>query len=277
MARNAYWLILGFGGLLVAGGCASSKEESGKSSAVERRPRPPAEEVVRSRPAPTPQGPSETQALNEEAKPEAVIHDPEVKPAAAEAPAKEGAPQRRTAFFRLDANAPATIPKVVLSKSHEALCKVKVGDQLPVIQLPMVGGSDKKKLTDLLGKTATVVLFWKADRRMSKEALSDMGPDIAELFGKQGVAVVGVAVNESAASAKAALDKAGAKFTNLLDADGKAFAQVGSVRLPRVFLVDPTGKILWFDIEYSQTTRRELHQALRAVTAESASADGKKE
>ena len=55
-------------------------------------------------------------------------------------------------------------------------------------------------------------------------------------------------------------------FVNLLDADGKAFAQVGSERLPRVFVVDPAGKILWFDIEYSQTTRRELHQALHAAT-----------
>ena len=42
-------------------------------------------------------------------------------------------------------------------------------------------------------------------------------------------------MNESAASAKATLEKAGAKFPNLLDADGKAFAQVGSERLPRTY------------------------------------------
>ena len=64
---------------------------------------------------------------------------------------------------------------------------------------------------------------------------------------------------------QAALEKAGANFPNLLDADGKAFAQVGSERLPRTYLLDPQGKILWFDIEYSLATRRELHQALRAV------------
>ena len=36
-------------------------------------------------------------------------------------------------------------------------------------------------------------------------------------------------------------------FPNLLDADGKAFAQVGSEKLPRTFVLDPSGKILWFD------------------------------
>jgi peroxiredoxin len=206
-----------------------------------------------------------------DAKPQARIQDPEVKQAAAE---KEEAPQSRTAFFRLDASAPAMMPTVVLSKSHQALCKVKVGDVLPAIDLPQVGVNQRKKLAELYGKAATVVVFWKGDRRMTREALADLGPDVVELFGDKGVAVVGIAVNETAASAKAALDKAGATFVNLLDADGKAFAQVGSVRLPRVYLVDPAGKILWFDIEYSQTTRRELHQALRAVTG--APAEGAK-
>ena len=64
------------------------------------------------------------------------------------------------------------------------------------------------------------------------------------------------------------LQAAGVDFTNWLDADGNAFAQVGSQKLPRTYLLDPTGKILWFDIEYSLGTRRELNQALRAVAGE---------
>jgi hypothetical protein len=31
-------------------------------------------------------------------------------------------------------------------------------------------------------------------------------------------------------------------------------------------VLDPTGKIVWFDIEYSLATRRELHQALEVIT-----------
>jgi hypothetical protein len=93
-----------------------------------------------------------------------------------------------------------------------------------------------------------------------------MGPDVIEPFKESGVAVAGIGVSESAESVAAALEQAGAAFPNLLDADGKAFAMVGSERLPRTYLLDPQGKVLWFDIEYSLSTRRELHQALRSVT-----------
>jgi peroxiredoxin len=166
-----------------------------------------------------------------------------------------------------DANERVSIPAVVLSKQHEALCRVKVGETMPAIQLEQLGGG-RASLSDLAGKTATVVVFWKSDRRMAQQQLADLGPDVLEPFGKGGLAVVGIAVGESAEAAQAALQKAGADFPNLLDADGSAFAQVGSDRLPRTYLLDPQGKILWFDIEYSLATRRELQQALRALTTQ---------
>lgn len=103
---------------------------------------------------------------------------------------------------------------------------------------------------------------------MSREQLADMVPDVVEPFGKAGVSVVGVAVEERAVDAAAALKEAGVNFTNLIDADGKAFAQVGSEKLPRTYLVDPQGTIKWFDIEYSLATRRELRDALRAIAGE---------
>jgi hypothetical protein len=35
--------------------------------------------------------------------------------------------------------------------------------------------------------------------------------------------------------------------------------------MPRTYLLDPTGKILWFDVEYSRSTRRDLSEALDAM------------
>jgi peroxiredoxin len=111
---------------------------------------------------------------------------------------------------------------------------------------------------------------------MAQQQLKDLGPDIVDPFGQKGVAVVGIAVKETDDGAAAALKKAGASFPNLLDADGKAFNQVGSVRLPRTYLLDPQGKILWFDIEYSVATRRELRHALRFIAGNSTVAAGGK-
>jgi peroxiredoxin len=204
------------------------------------------------------------------AEPSSTSHDdrPAVTTFAQATPAKKPqsatAPQRRTAYFRADNGTPK-IPKVLLSKREEQLCKVKVGDQMPEIALPKLGGNESMKLADLIGKTATVVVFWKGDRRMAVEQLTDLGPDVIEPFEKEGVAVLGIAVKETPESAAKAFTKTGAKFANLVDADGKAFEQVGSERLPRTYVLDSDGKIAWFDIEYSLTTRRELNQTLRAL------------
>jgi peroxiredoxin len=170
--------------------------------------------------------------------------------------------------------APAKVPAVALSKAHQALCKVKVGDTMPDMALPRLESNETAKLSSLFGKKATVLVLWKGDRRMAREQLADMGPEVAEPFTKAEVAVVGVAVTMPPADVQAALKAAGADFPNLLDSDGQAFAKIGTEKLPRTYLIDPQGRILWFDIEYSLGTRRELNQALRAVAGEPASAGG---
>jgi peroxiredoxin len=182
------------------------------------------------------------------------------------ADAELGSPKARTAFYRADAK-PAVMPHVLLSKGDEAACKVKVGDTMPTIELPKLGGTSKTKLADLYGKNGTVVVFWKGDRRMSQQQLADIRRDVVDPFQNEGVAVVGVAVDESGQDAEATVKKSGATIPNLHDADGKAFAQIGSGRFPRTYVLDPSGKIVWFDIEYSLATRRELHQALKVITS----------
>jgi peroxiredoxin len=155
------------------------------------------------------------------------------------------------------------IPQVLLSADHSAMCRVRVGDQLPATNLPQLSGG-QAELAALRGGKATVVLFWQHDPWMSKTALKDLANNVA-LNGD--VAVVGVAVKQSNGDVQVALKAAGADFPQLLDSDGKAFNQVGMVKMPRVYVLDGTGKIVWFDIEYSQSTSRELKQTLAILTA----------
>jgi peroxiredoxin len=180
---------------------------------------------------------------------------------------EKAAPMQRVANYRpigAAATTPAVIPPVLLSKQEEPMCRIKVGDAMPAISLNQLGGR-QTQLSALYGKNATVIAFWNANRRMTRTMLSDLGPDVAATFGERGVAVVGIAVEHSAEAARPVVENAEARFATLLDPDGQAFAQVGSTKLPRVYLLDPQGKVLWFDIDYSLATRRELNQALRAV------------
>jgi hypothetical protein len=43
------------------------------------------------------------------------------------------------------------------------------------------------------------------------------------------------------------------------------FAAVATERVPRVYLVGADRKILWFDLEYTETTRSTLKKAIQAA------------
>lgn len=159
-----------------------------------------------------------------------------------------------------------TIPPVRLSTLHATWCVAKVGDSFPPVELPQLGGP-KTRLSTLYGKQATVVLFWRADRWMSRMALQDLVYFVVGEYDSHEVAVVGIAVRQPAGAAQRHLNQAKATFPQLLDTSGSALAQVGSVALPRLYVLDAAGQIVWFDIEYSESTRRELEQTLGVLTA----------
>lgn len=157
------------------------------------------------------------------------------------------------------------VPAVQMSSGECADCAVAVGDAMPAIELPVVGGH-RTALAELRGEQATVILFWTADRWMSETALGDLERDVARPLAKRGVRVVGVAVGAAAAQAPVAIKKSGASYPQLLDAEAQAAGRVGGVERPRVYVLDEAGKIAWFDIEYSETTRREMLRTLAVLT-----------
>jgi hypothetical protein len=52
------------------------------------------------------------------------------------------------------------------------------------------------------------------------------------------------------------------KIVSLVDADGALFRQFATSLLPRTYVLDKNRTILWFDIEYSQSTQRDLVNTL---------------
>lgn len=166
---------------------------------------------------------------------------------------------------------PAVMPKVLLTAGHAATCLVKVGDKLPEADLPDVDGKNRK-LSQLFGEEFTVVVFWKHGLPTAREELSDVGPQIVAAYGNRGVRVIGVCVGGTLQQARKDAQELGVNFPILVDTKGDFFARVATDKLPRTYLLDSTGKIVWFDLEYSRTTRRELQQALRFLLPKDATA-----
>lgn len=174
------------------------------------------------------------------------------------------APSVRTSAKPVTETYSANVPPVLLASEHASLCKVNVGDAFPAVALPKVDGGDAK-VADLVGKKATVVLFWAPDRWMAEGALVDLAIEAAA-FGDKGAGFVGIVEGPANEKAGELIKSAGAGLTQLTDADGAALAQVGELALPRIYVLDSAGKIAWFDIEYSEATRRELRQTLAELT-----------
>jgi peroxiredoxin len=180
------------------------------------------------------------------------------------APRNSAAPIARTAAKPVTETYSADVPPVLLASEHANLCKVNVGDAFPAIELPKVSGGNAK-LADVSGKKATVVLFWTPDRWMAEGALVDLALEAAAFSGK-GAGFVGIVEGPASEKSDGLIKSAGGGLTQLADADGAALAQVGESALPRVYVLDSKGKVAWFDIEYSEATRRELRQTLAELT-----------
>jgi peroxiredoxin len=182
------------------------------------------------------------------------------------ASAQKNQPKKRVTAKPVVAEYSANVPKVLLTAEHAALCKARVGDVFPGFELPQIG-SGPTKISTFAGSKATVILFWTPTHWMSRAALTDIAKDVSAKARDSTIGVIGVAESPTAEAAQEVMTQAGAKFAQLLDAEGSGLAQVGADALPRVYVLDSSQKISWFDIEYSEATRRELQQTLAALTA----------
>ncbi len=153
----------------------------------------------------------------------------------------------------------ADVPPVVLSAGHQKMCKVGVGDALPDLTITDAKGKEQS-LAKLYGKQATVVALVGREHWMNPALLADLPRDVTGPYGERGVSVVVVTVGR-----RPNVNDVKAGYQLLSDPTGEQFAKLGSGRLPRVYVLDPKGKIVWFDIEYSRSTRRELKQTLDEV------------
>jgi peroxiredoxin len=147
---------------------------------------------------------------------------------------------------------PPKIPTVVLSKEFEEKCRVFQGQQMPDAELTDLAGN-AKELKSLYGGKLTVVCFWSAGAAEGRQriGLRQVLADLAETTDKYKapeVQVLGVNVKDPPEVAGKLLKEAKVEFANMLDPQGALFDKIGTNALPRIYLLDAGGKILWFDL-----------------------------
>jgi peroxiredoxin len=166
---------------------------------------------------------------------------------------------------------PPSIPKVYLTEEQQKSSRLRVGDSLLEARLTDLSGKTRS-LRGEFGKHLTVLVFFHAggvvDSMRSKELLQDLDRDVIAAHGKKGVAVIAVDVRDPPETVKGLVQEAQVSYPVLLDTNGACFALVATGVLPRIYALDPEGKVLWFDLEYSTTTRHSLKQTILSVLGE---------
>ena len=153
------------------------------------------------------------------------------------------------------------IPPSTFTRQQAQTNILNVGDAMPNAALRDIYGRPVE-LHSLFGKKLTVICFWSSKGTSGLQAISELEKYIAEPYAEKDVAVIGINRGDLPQTIKEKVDLAGAKFPILQDPIGAYFKKVATEKLPRVYLLDASGKIIKFDTEYSRSMRRDLIQGI---------------
>ncbi len=169
---------------------------------------------------------------------------------------------------------PPTIPDVKMEETLRRTFLVWLGENLPEADLPDLQGQSHP-IRSLFGKKLTIVVFWDSKKLSGLQELQDLAEGPAAAQGDKAVAVIAVAVGETAETARRALPEGAAKLPVLLDPDGAYFAKVARPSdktaidlLPRTYALDAAGKVLWLDAGYAEATSRGISRTIQVVLGE---------
>ena len=154
-----------------------------------------------------------------------------------------------------------TLPTVILSDGHKKTCLKQVGDKVGDVTVSDVKG-EKVNLNDTLSDELTVLIFWSEKSVAGYEQFRRIPVDVLGTFAPYRVKVVAVNVGGTLAETKRLTGNAGDKIVSLVDSDSKLFKQFATDYVPRTYVIDKDGAIVWFDLEHSESSRRSLNNAL---------------
>lgn len=163
-----------------------------------------------------------------------------------------------------------TMPKVKMLPAELLKCHVRDGQAMPEGELPDFDGT-VHRLADLYGERLTVVCFWTNGEppegpMRAEEMLRLLQQEYTGEYAEKGLKVVSVNVGDTPQIVSQRIQEAQATYPALVDSQGAYFFEkVATEKLPRIYLLDGEGKILWFDTVYSEPTRDELRQGVRFV------------
>ena len=139
------------------------------------------------------------------------------------------------------------------------------GDIAPDFTVEMLDGS-KVTLSELRGKVV-LLSFWATWCPPCRQEMAHMQKGVIDPFAGQDLVVLPISRGEKRETVENYLNKMGHTFPVGLDGNQSIYRKYASNYIPRSFVVDKDGKVVYVAVGYDETVGEEINAAIKAALA----------
>lgn len=161
---------------------------------------------------------------------------------------------------RNDAQAAEFKMSTLVQSEHDDLAEttlINAGDMAPDFTVEMLDGG-KVTLSELQGKP-TLLIFWATWCPPCRLELSKLQEHIIDRYGDS-INVLPISRGEERAKVEGYISKMGYTFAVGLDGDQSIFNKYATNYIPRCFVIDANGKVLYSGVGYDDVVASEVEQ-----------------
>lgn len=163
-------------------------------------------------------------------------------------------------FFPVDAGAKQPVTTATEQQDDiEATTLIHAGDMAPDFTVEMLDGSSVT-LSKLQGKP-TLLIFWATWCPPCREELSHLQEGVIDLFGDK-INVLPISRGEKREVVEGFLDKMGYTFAVGLDGDQSIYRKYATNYIPRCWVIDSKGEVVYAGVGYDEAIAAEVQKAL---------------
>ena len=150
------------------------------------------------------------------------------------------------------------IPSALTAQENETL--VKIGMEVPDFTVKMFDGQTIQ-IKELRGKVV-LLNFWATWCPPCRMELARVEKDIIERFKNQDFVFLPISRQDSYDKIKAFREQTGYTFPMGMDPDRKIYSLFATASIPRNFVIDKTGKIVFMEVGYSEESFKKLIETI---------------
>lgn len=165
-------------------------------------------------------------------------------------------------FWPVEAKA-AAMPTLTEQDDLEETTLVRTGDIAPDFTVKMTTGQ-KITLSSLRGKVV-LVTFWATWCPPCRQELAHLQEGVIDHFAGSDLVVLPISRGETRATVEAFIDKMGYTFPVGIDENMSIYLKYATNYIPRAFVIDKTGKVVYSVAGYDSTIAGEINDAIAAA------------